>query len=186
MRRFAVALLEHEAFLESFRPFAERVAEAGRRSALGQQLLKLTVPGVPDVYQGDELEALNLVDPDNRRPVDWQARRDALDALRGGAAPTPETAKLHLIWRALDLRARRPEAFAGDYTPIEAGPGVVAFRRGEDVLVVVAVRDVGYATLAMPGRWRDALTGEARELGPEAAVADLVNADGLALLERDG
>jgi len=186
VQRFAVALLGHEPFLESFRPFAARVAQAGRRSALGQQLLKLTVPGVPDVYQGDELEALNLVDPDNRRPVDWQARREALAALRDGAAPTPETAKLHLIWRALDLRARRPEAFAGAYTPVEAGPDVVAFRRGDDVLVVVAVRDPGDAALALPGPWRDALTGQARKLGPEAAVADLVNGDGLALLERDG
>jgi (1->4)-alpha-D-glucan 1-alpha-D-glucosylmutase len=155
VQRFAVALLDHRPFLETFEPFAARVAEAGRRSALGQQLLKLTVPGLPDVYQGDELEALNLVDPDNRRPVDWDARRRALDALRGGAAPAPETAKLHLIWKALDLRARRPDAFdGGAYTPLEAGPDVCAFLRGGDVLAVVAIRDPGDATLAVPGRWR--------------------------------
>ena len=90
MQRFAVALLDHRPFLDDFEPFAARVAAAGRRSALGQQLLKLTVPGVPDVYQGDELEALNLVDPDNRRPVDWEERRRAARRAarrRGGRRP---------------------------------------------------------------------------------------------------
>ena len=127
---FAVALLEHRPFLDDFEPFQAAVAREGRRAALCQQLLKLTSPGVPDVYQGDELEALNLVDPDNRRPVDWKRRREALAALRDGAAPTPETEKLFLIWRALDLRARRPDAFAGAYRPLEAGPGVCAYARG--------------------------------------------------------
>ncbi|HEX5900611.1 MAG TPA: malto-oligosyltrehalose synthase, partial [Solirubrobacteraceae bacterium] len=75
-RAFARALVQSPP--EGFVAFAERVAEEGRRAALGQLLLKLTSPGVPDVYQGDELEALSLVDPDNRRPVDWEARRAAL------------------------------------------------------------------------------------------------------------
>ena len=92
-----------------------RATELGERIALAQTLLKLTSPGVPDIYQGDELWALALVDPDNRRPVDWAARRVALDALRGGAAPLRETAKLHLILAVLDLRRRRPEPFAGAY-----------------------------------------------------------------------
>ncbi|MBA3326902.1 MAG: malto-oligosyltrehalose synthase, partial [Solirubrobacterales bacterium] len=103
-KRYAVALLEHRPFLEDFEPFCERVAAEGESSALGQLLLKLTVPGVPDVYQGDELTDLSLVDPDNRRPVDWAARRAALDALRAGIAPTRATLKLHVIERALDLR----------------------------------------------------------------------------------
>jgi (1->4)-alpha-D-glucan 1-alpha-D-glucosylmutase len=185
VKRFAVALLEHRPFLDAFEPFAARVAEAGRRSALGQLLLKLTVPGVPDIYQGDELEALNLVDPDNRRPVDWGARRAALDALRRGAAPTPETAKLFLIWRALELRARRPEAFAGAYEPLDAGRGVCAFLRGGDVLAAVLVRPSGAAVLrGAAGRWRDVLAGGERDLGDAVAVAELVNEDGLALLER--
>jgi (1->4)-alpha-D-glucan 1-alpha-D-glucosylmutase len=185
VKRFAVALLEHRPFLDAFEPFAARVAEAGRRSALGQLLLKLTVPGVPDIYQGDELEALNLVDPDNRRPVDWGARRAALDALRRGAAPTPETAKLFLIWRALELRARRPEAFAGAYEPLDAGRGVCAFLRGGDVLAAVLVRPSGAAVLrGAAGRWRDVLAGGERDLGDAVAVAELVNDDGLALLER--
>jgi len=185
VKRFAVALLDHRPFLDDFEPFAARVAEEGRRSALGQLLLKLTSPGVADIYQGDELEALNLVDPDNRRPVDWPARRAALDALRGGAAPTDETMKLFLIWRALDLRARRPDAFAGAYEPVDAGPGVCAYLRGGEVLAVVLVRPAGAAVLrGVAGRWRDVLTGEERDLGDEAAVADVVDASGLALLER--
>jgi (1->4)-alpha-D-glucan 1-alpha-D-glucosylmutase len=185
VKRFAVALLDHRPFLDDFEPFAARVAEAGRRSALGQLLLKLTVPGVPDIYQGDELEALNLVDPDNRRPVDWGARRAALDALRGGAAPTAETAKLFLIWRALELRARRPGAFAGAYEPLDAGPGVCAYRRGGEVLAAVLVRPEGTAVVrGVEGRWRDVLSGEERELGDAIAVAELVDDHGLALLER--
>jgi (1->4)-alpha-D-glucan 1-alpha-D-glucosylmutase len=129
-----------------FERFAARVAGEGRRISLGMTLLKLTVPGVPDIYQGDELELLALVDPDNRRPVDWPARRRAL------ADPPP---KLQTIATALALRERRPEAFAGSYEPVEAGEGVCAFRRGGDVLVAVPVRaDVPKPTFA---GWRDLL-----------------------------
>jgi (1->4)-alpha-D-glucan 1-alpha-D-glucosylmutase len=185
VKRFAVALLEHRPFLDDFEPFAVQVAEIGRRSSLGQLLLKLTSPGVADVYQGDELEALSLVDPDNRRPVDWKARREALDALRRGAAPSPATMKLYTIWKALDLRARRPSAFAGAYEPVEAGPGVCAYLRGGAVLVVVPVRDWGEASIAgMAGRWRDVLGGGERDLPDEVSVATLVAPHGLALLER--
>src|SRR5207253_10735905 len=84
-------------------PFARRLSELGERIALAQTLLKLTCPGVPDVYQGDELWSLSLVDPDNRRPVDWDVRRRPLKGLRGGAAPTRETAKLFLVVRTLEL-----------------------------------------------------------------------------------
>ena len=189
VKRFAVALLEHRPFLESFEPFAAAVAEAGERSALGQLLLKLTVPGVPDVYQGDELVDLSLVDPDNRRPVDWDARRAALDALRGGAQPSRETMKLHVIARALELRGRRPELFGagGTYTPIEAGPDVVAFSRGKgrEVVVVVVLREpAGGAWLVLPGgRYRDVLRGGGTP-GGATPVAEVVDANGLALLER--
>ncbi|HYM58583.1 MAG TPA: malto-oligosyltrehalose synthase, partial [Solirubrobacteraceae bacterium] len=138
VKAFCRALYEHEPFLEDFEPFAREVAASGERAALGQLLLKLTVPGLPDIYNGDELIDLSLVDPDNRRPVDWEARREALAALRSGAGVQP---KLLLIERALALRARRPGAFAGAYTPVRAGPAVCAFARGAgEVLVVVAVR----------------------------------------------
>ena len=112
MKAFCRALYEHRPFLGDFEPFAAEVARAGDRAALGQLLLKLTVPGVPDVYQGDELLALSLVDPDNRRPVDWERRRELLAEVRRGAAPTAETLKMWLIVRALTLRAHRPDAFA--------------------------------------------------------------------------
>jgi (1->4)-alpha-D-glucan 1-alpha-D-glucosylmutase len=79
-RAYARGLVERPP--DGFVAFAGRVAAEGRRAALGQLLLKLTSPGVPDVYQGDELEALSLVDPDNRRPVDWEARRAALARLQ--------------------------------------------------------------------------------------------------------
>jgi (1->4)-alpha-D-glucan 1-alpha-D-glucosylmutase len=154
VQRYGRALLassEVERFVERLRPL-------GRRIALGQLLLKLTSPGVPDLYQGDELEALALVDPDNRRPVDWVRRERLVEALRAGAAATEETEKLYLTWKALELRARRPEAFAGTYEPLDLGPGVCAFVRGGTVLVVVPVRDVGPRD---PGpAWRDALGAE--------------------------
>src|SRR3712207_9085092 len=94
--------------------FRSEVARRGDRAALGQLLLKLTVPGVPDIYQGDELLSLSIVDPDNRRPVHWERRREALEALRGGAAPGDDARKLWLIVRALGLRARRGGAFRSE------------------------------------------------------------------------
>ncbi|MGI8730682.1 MAG: malto-oligosyltrehalose synthase [Solirubrobacteraceae bacterium] len=185
---FADELLAYEPFLEDFLPFIERVAAAGERSALGQLLLKLTVPGVPDIYQGDELRDLSLVDPDNRRPVDWEARRTALAQLRAGGDPARETMKLHVISRALDLRARRPEAFAGAYAPLAAGPDVCAFTRGDasEVLVVVVLREPGgEADLDLQaGRWRDVLSGAEHAIGGPIAASSLVSSEGTGLLER--
>jgi (1->4)-alpha-D-glucan 1-alpha-D-glucosylmutase len=138
--------------------FARRLAPLGERVALGQALLMLTSPGIPAIYQGDELWALSLVDPDNRRPVDWDERRRALQELHSGAAPTRETAKLFLTWKALDLRARRPEAFTGVYTPLDAPGGVVAYERGGAVRVFVAVRERGRVPDPDAG-WTDVLGG---------------------------
>jgi (1->4)-alpha-D-glucan 1-alpha-D-glucosylmutase len=135
--------------------FVERLRPLGRRIALGQLLLKLTCPGVPDLYQGDELEALALVDPDNRRPVDWARRRRLLEALRGGAEPTQETEKLFLTWKTLELRARRPEAFARGYDWVDLGQNVCGFVRGDSVLVAVPLRDVAVPDFDAP--WRDVL-----------------------------
>ena len=188
--RFARDLVGHQPFLEDFLSFLERAVAEGERSALGQLLLKLTSPGVPDVFQGDELWRLSLVDPDNRRPVDWDERRAALARLRGGGEPRPEDAKLALIWRALDLRARREGAFGGAYAPVPAGEGVCAFLRGEaEVLVVVPVRGFEDAVLELPdraaGRWRDVLAGGERELAGETPLGQLgPGLRGLVLLER--
>jgi (1->4)-alpha-D-glucan 1-alpha-D-glucosylmutase len=141
VKRFARALYTHRDFLRTFEPFQREVARVGDRMALGQLLLKLTVPGVPDIYQGDELPNLSLVDPDNRRPVDWEERRAAL------ADPPP---KLRVIQRTLALR------ISGAYEPVEAGPDTVAFTRGGDVFVSARLR--GDAPLQMPaGAWSDVL-----------------------------
>jgi (1->4)-alpha-D-glucan 1-alpha-D-glucosylmutase len=190
VKRFAAALLTHRPFLDSFEPFVAEVAAAGERAALRQLLLKLTVPGVPDVYEGDELIDLSLVDPDNRRPVDWDARRAALADLQDGGAPTRATMKLHVISRALDLRARRPGAFGpgGAYTPIGAGADVCAFMRGDgDVLVVVPLRGGASQHVSIdvrPGRYRDVLGADQHDLAAGAPVAPLVEQHGFALLER--
>ena len=128
-KRFAAGLLDDVELGD----YAERLAEQGDRASLAMTLLKLTSPGVPDIYQGDELPFLALVDPDNRRPVDWELRRRLL-------ASAEPPAKLDLISRALALRERRPAAFASTYEPVEAGADVCAFLRGGEVLVAAAVR----------------------------------------------
>jgi (1->4)-alpha-D-glucan 1-alpha-D-glucosylmutase len=140
---FGASLLEDE----QVAAYVERLAARTDRVALGTTLLKLTCPGVPDLYQGDELPFLALVDPDNRRPVDWDARRRAL------AAAEPPV-KLDLIRRTLALRARRPRAFAGAYEPLDAGPDVCAFLRGGEVKVAVALRG-DLREPPTPGKWRD-------------------------------
>jgi (1->4)-alpha-D-glucan 1-alpha-D-glucosylmutase len=159
--QFAQALYTHRPFLRTFLPFAERVTEIGERIALAQTLLKLTVPGLPDIYQGDELWTFNLVDPDNRRPVDWRQRRTLLTELTSGAPPRRETAKLYLIWKTLQLRAKHPDSFAGSYEPIESGPNICAFHRADDVLVAVPLDSS--ATFLPPQGYRDVLN--APELG---------------------
>jgi (1->4)-alpha-D-glucan 1-alpha-D-glucosylmutase len=147
------ALYDDDAFLADFVPFAERLAVAGEVVALRQTALKLTVPGVPDVYQGDELVALSLVDPDNRRLVDWGRRRELLATLRDGAPPdTPDTRKLWLIRELLALRARRPDAFAGSYTQLDAGEETVAFLHGDEIAVALPVRGETDFT-PPPGDW---------------------------------
>jgi (1->4)-alpha-D-glucan 1-alpha-D-glucosylmutase len=190
VRDWCRALYSNRGFLDELERFAERVAIDGERSALGQTLLKLTAPGVPDVYQGDELWALSLVDPDNRRPVDWKRRREALAELRAGAEPTRETIKLFLIHRALELRARRPEAFAGGYAPLEAGERCCAFLRDSSVLAATAIRQSSEGVeLGLPasavGRWRDVLTGAELDLGGSVPL-ERISFGGwpVALLER--
>jgi (1->4)-alpha-D-glucan 1-alpha-D-glucosylmutase len=121
-------------------PFAERLAALGEQIALSQTLLKLTCPGIPDLYQGDELWSLSLVDPDNRRPIDWRRNARLLAELQRGAKPTREIAKLYLVWKTLQLRAEHPAAFAGSYEPVDAGRDICAYLRGDEILVAVPVR----------------------------------------------
>jgi (1->4)-alpha-D-glucan 1-alpha-D-glucosylmutase len=116
---------------------AARLAGRGREVSLAQTLLKLTCPGVPDLYQGDEHETISLVDPDNRRPVDWTPR---------------ESEKSRLVRETLGLRARNPQAFAGEYEPLDLGPDRCAFVRGGTVRVVVGLRAGGERDLTVVGR----------------------------------
>jgi (1->4)-alpha-D-glucan 1-alpha-D-glucosylmutase len=155
--------------------------------ALGQKLLALTVPGVPDVYQGSELWDDSLVDPDNRRPVDYAARRAALKEL--------QHPKIRVVTTALRLRRSRPETFLrGHYVPVladgEAGEHIVAFRRGDDVLVgvtrwTVRLAETGWGNTVVPlpgGAWVDTLSGAIAD-GPTSA-AELFADLPVVLLER--
>jgi (1->4)-alpha-D-glucan 1-alpha-D-glucosylmutase len=150
LTNFVKGLLERRrsrAFLEDFGEFIASIRPAGLTNALAQQVLKLMSPGVPDLYQGTELWDDSLVDPDNRRPVDFTSRTALLES------PTEATgfddpsgwSKFVVSQRLLQVRERLPELFAtGDYTALTAeGPAanhVVAFlRRSDDAAVLVVV-----------------------------------------------
>jgi len=193
VRRFAAALLRHEPFVADFERFMATLLPEGERSALGQLTLKLSAPGVPDIYQGDELWSLSLVDPDNRRAVDWPARQAALARVLSGTTVAPAERKLALIHRALQLRARRADAFAGPYVALSAPADVCAFLRGEaEVLVAVALRGpargedvVVELPPAAGGRWRDVLGGDEAQLSGSCTLVDFDSAlGGIWLLER--
>ena len=138
----------------------ERIGPAGAVNGLAQTLLKLTVPGVPDIYQGAEFWDLSMVDPDNRRPVDFTRRFEALTA---DASPVALAAcwrdgrvKQAVIRRALALRREVPELFArGEYRPLEvSGPRaahVVAYLRSRrDALCMVVVPRLAGRLLGLP------------------------------------
>jgi (1->4)-alpha-D-glucan 1-alpha-D-glucosylmutase len=134
------------------------ISRPGWSNSLGQKLLQLAGPGVPDVYQGTELFEYSLVDPDNRRPIDWEARRALLARLDEGWLPDVDAegaAKLLVTASALRLRRFRPEVFAG-YRPLIAdGPAaehVVAFQRSSALVAVATRLPVG---LAGRGGWGD-------------------------------
>ncbi len=140
-------------FLDDVLMLRQRLAGIGRLNGLAQTLLKLTCPGVPDIYQGCELWQLDLVDPDNRRPVDYARRRALLERARAESLPTlleswqDGAVKLGLIRRVLELRRASPALFEdGDYRPLqvrgERAAHVVAFTRhlGEQIMVVAVPR----------------------------------------------
>ena len=150
--------------------FAERLRPHGDRNSLAQLLIKLAAPGVPDFYQGSELRDDNLVDPDNRRPVDLDLRQTRLRELaRAPSADDLSIAKLWTIRRVLGLRRREPALFDAPYRALAAsGPHahrVFAFARGEGVVAAVprlGVHAEGWreTRLSLPdGSWRDILGG---------------------------
>jgi (1->4)-alpha-D-glucan 1-alpha-D-glucosylmutase len=196
------ALLEDGEFVRELELFVADVAAAGRVNSLAQVLLKHTVPGVPDLYQGSELWDLSLVDPDNRRPVDYAERRRLLESLAGmSAAQVLEgmedgLPKLWVTHQALRLRNERPEWFGAEagYVPLAVtGPQserVIAFVRGGHVVTAVprwprSGGEWGETTAALPdGRWRNRLTGAVVQ-GGEVRVAELLAAFPVALLVRE-
>ena len=161
------------AFLADLSAFAGRLAVAGWCNAIARTVLQFTSPGVPDLYQGDELWNLALVDPDNRRPVDFDRRRRALDEVTRRfasaeresflasltAAPADGLLKLHVIHRLLHARRERPELFVGSgYQPVNAtgacAASVLAFARvaGDDAMLVIVPRLTGRRVMG-EGSW---------------------------------
>ncbi|NNM74483.1 malto-oligosyltrehalose synthase [Enterovirga aerilata] len=185
------------AFLSRFRPLAARLARAGAVNGLARTVLKCTLPGVPDTYQGCGFWDFSLVDPDNRRPVDYASRARALDA----EAPPAELArswqdgrvKQHVLARLLNDRAARPDLYAdGSYEPLgtsDTGARIVAFRRrsGTEELIAVVPRGAsrlpdgdglplgeawGDLTAPVPvGRWRSILDDREIHAGQDGVAA---------------
>ena len=187
---FVARALAPGPFRTAFEAFLATVAPDGAANSLIQTALKLTIPGVPDLYQGAELWEQSLVDPDNRRPVDFAARAALLARLDAGDRPEGAGAKLALTAALLRLRRARPALFAeGSYQPIRAeGPAAARFcaflrRHGPDALLVAtalhpARGDRWQDTRVEPPpglRWplKDLMTGaEIRDLTPTALFRD--------------
>jgi (1->4)-alpha-D-glucan 1-alpha-D-glucosylmutase len=174
---FVAAILRRgrNPFLKDFLPFERRIRRYGLFNALSQTLLKLTSPGVPDIYQGNEVWDFSLVDPDNRRPVDFERRAALLRALQR-RRPSPSLArelvgtledgriKLHVTQAALAARRANPELFTcGAYVPLPAAgaraENVCAFRR----------EHAGRRALVVAPRFYTRLAGEGAE--PLGALA---------------
>ena len=202
---FADAILDDPKFCSELARFQKPVAFYGFLNALAQLVLKTTAPGAPDFYQGSELWDFSLVDPDNRRPVEYEHRRTMLERVKTTTIDTllrrwhDGRIKMFVTWKLLELRARHEELFRdGSYEPVDAGPNVCAFiRRHDDDAVLVAVPRL-VATLVKPGslpigdvwgdtsinvsgKWRNLFTGDEHE---GTRMRDLFARFPLAVLER--
>ncbi|MGG5886558.1 malto-oligosyltrehalose synthase [Falsiroseomonas sp. HC035] len=188
--------LADQAFLADFLPFQDRIARLGLDNSLVQTALKLTLPGVPDIYQGAEMWDLSLVDPDNRRPVDFSSRETALaeirEAMQRDAVEAARTmrqgwrdGRLKLALTATLLAHRRANSALyaeGGYQALDQpADNLIAFgrRHGEAGLMVFAARfparkaDWSSVNVAATGRWRDLMTGQVHE-GPALPMARLL------------
>jgi (1->4)-alpha-D-glucan 1-alpha-D-glucosylmutase len=202
VRAFAAAVLDDPSFTADVAAFIAPLVEPARVSSLAQTLVTLTAPGCPDLYQGTEVWDLSLVDPDNRRPVDYDLRRVLLEKV-AGASPEEVWAwaddgapKLWLVQRALELRRSAAAAFvpgaAYELLPVggEKAHHAVAYLRGDQV-AVVAPRLVmglggdwaGTAVELPPGPWHDVLGG-AEVAGGTVPLAELLARFPVALLVR--
>jgi (1->4)-alpha-D-glucan 1-alpha-D-glucosylmutase len=175
---FIKAAIADRKLMQDVAQFVARISPGAHITSLARTLIKLTAPGVPDIYQGTELWDFSLVDPDNRRPVDYAERRAILKQIKEQA---PEavlaemergTPKLFVIWKTLQLRKQKHELFEGAYQRIQvSGPDaqhVVAFARGKDLITIVPRLNADKqpkersAQLQLPeGRYRNVFTGEA-------------------------
>ncbi len=174
VRRYIHGAYESPEFIASLERFVAELIPGAAIISLARTLIKLTAPGVPDIYQGNELEDLSLVDPDNRRPVDYEMRSSLLRSLTA-EAPAPgewqePRSKLWLIHRTLRLRRKYAAQFSGAvYLPFYArgdrGGEIIAYLRGEGILVVVPrfpcpEKDWEDTSLVLPdGVWTDHFTG---------------------------
>ena len=156
----------NNAFRTSFDLLYQEVAFFGRINSLSQVLLKLTCPGIPDIYQGTELWDYSLVDPDNRRPVDFTLRAVLLESLKNGLSPDRKklaedllsndstgAIKLYIVYQALRFRSQHESLFSeGKYTPVESrgdkAEHVCCFERTEgDKHIVVVVPRLCYSLM---------------------------------------
>ncbi len=205
LKAFVARILEDREFLADLTGFVGPLIAPGRINSLSQALLKFTSPGVPDVYQGNELWDMSLVDPDNRRPVDYRVRRILLTELAEGMSPEQimkrsdeGLPKLWVTRQALHLRRNRPGLFGpeGSYSPIETrgrkADHVVAYSRGGGCVVVAPRLPIKLGgdwldtTVRIPeGRWSNLLTGEEVPTG-EASVGKLLASFPVALLAIQG
>jgi (1->4)-alpha-D-glucan 1-alpha-D-glucosylmutase len=185
------AILADEEYVTDLEHFLaeHRIVERGRCNSLAQTALLLTCPGVPDVYQGSELWDLSVVDPDNRRPVDYELRRRLLAGLADQPVPPADDhtgeGKLRLVHQVLTHRRARPEAYGG-YEPLPAPDDAVAFTRG-GVVTVVPCRTgstMGDEVELPPGGWVDLVTG-ARVDGGRHGVESLLRRFPVAVLAKE-
>ncbi|WP_332662319.1 malto-oligosyltrehalose synthase [Aeromicrobium sp.] len=178
--------------------FVRRIQAPGWSNSLTQKLVQLTAPGVPDVYQGTELWDFSLVDPDNRRPVDYTIRREMLARFDEGLMPELDVSgatKLLVVHRTLTLRRDRPELFEGYRALTAEGPAAahaLAYARSADLVVVgtrlpIGLEDTGGwrgTTLTLDdGEWTNVITGTSVDGGP-VELADLLGRYPVALLVR--
>lgn len=194
---FARGVLGDEAIADSVATFVEAVQPWARVASLTTKMLELTLPGVPDIYQGCELVDLSLVDPDNRRSVDFADRSARLAALDAGAGTRDlSDEKLLVVARTLRLRCDHPEWFGADagYEPLPTTTThALGFVRGATVATVVTRRPReladgdgwGEGLVVLPeGRWRNLLDDTTHD-GGSSAVNDLMGALPVALLVKE-
>jgi (1->4)-alpha-D-glucan 1-alpha-D-glucosylmutase len=196
---FVTGVMGDDALRTHVEAWLASTAHATRATVLGQKLLMLVLPGVPDVYQGTEVVDLSLVDPDNRRPVDFGVIAERLSRLDdGGDAEDLDDEKLLVTSRALRLRRDHPEWFVGPTAtvrPVRTGTRhVFAVARGDssgDYVVAVVTRLAGSldgwgdeAVAVPPGRWTDRLTGQAVDSDGDVPLGGILDRLPVALLVR--